>query len=95
MPRLPFDPEPVLRLFMSEENAGSLVGDLEERFQCTCGRKGLATAMAWFGWALFLSIPPILLAALKARPSKAAVCVAPFAIELIVADSIGEYTQES
>jgi len=32
MPRLPFDTEPLLRLFMTVENAGSFVGDPEERF---------------------------------------------------------------
>ena len=31
MHSLPFNPEPLLALFMSEDDAGSLAGDLEER----------------------------------------------------------------
>ena len=48
MRRLPFNPEPLLALFMSKENAGSLAGDLEERFQRVCQRKGWREATVWF-----------------------------------------------
>ena len=64
MPRLPFNPEPLLALFMTEENAGSLAGDLEERFQTTSQRKGLRRAAAWFWWSFLWSLPPLLLARL-------------------------------
>jgi hypothetical protein len=33
MPRLPFNPEPLLAFFMTKKNAGSVAGDFEERFQ--------------------------------------------------------------
>jgi hypothetical protein len=36
MQRLPFNPEPLLALFMTKENAGSFAGDLDERFQRIC-----------------------------------------------------------
>ena len=33
MQRLPFNPEPLLALFMAKQAAASLTGDLEERFR--------------------------------------------------------------
>ena len=44
---------------MTEENAGSLAGDLEEGFQRICQRKGWLSAAVWFWWALLASIPSL------------------------------------
>jgi hypothetical protein len=64
MHRLPFNPEPLLTLFMTKENAGSLAGDLEEEFQKRCQCKGRVSAVICFWWALLISMPPLLLARL-------------------------------
>ena len=42
---LPINPEALLALFMTVENAGSLAGDLEERLQRMCQRKGRILAV--------------------------------------------------
>jgi hypothetical protein len=65
---LPFDPEPLLALFMTNENAASFAGDLEERFQRISQRKGWIRATVWFWWELLLSLPPIVEAAGKPLP---------------------------
>jgi len=68
MHRLPFDPERLLALFMTKESAGSLAGDLEERFQRICHRKGRVRAVIWFWCELLLSLPSIVDAAMKPVP---------------------------
>jgi hypothetical protein len=65
---LPLNPEPLLALFMAKESARSLAGDLEERFQCVCQRKGWASAAIWFCWALLISLPLLIIEAMRARP---------------------------
>src|ERR1700733_11824789 len=75
MHRLPFDPEPLLALFTTKEKAGSVAGDLEERFHCLCNRTGLIRASFWF-WRQFLfSLWSVLIEALKPRPSQTTVSV--------------------
>ena len=64
MHRLPLNPEPLLALFMRKESAGSLAGDIEERFQRMCADRGRAAAILWFWRALLISIPSITFAAL-------------------------------
>ena len=59
MHRLPFNPVPLLALFMTKESAGSLVGDLEERFNRTLETHGRLKAIIEFLWALLISVPPI------------------------------------
>jgi hypothetical protein len=64
MSRPPLNPEPLLAIFMAKESAGSIAGDLEERFGRSCQRKGRLQAMLWFWWALLISLPPIIIHAL-------------------------------
>jgi len=64
MPRLPFNPEPLLAFFTTKENAGSITGDLEERFQNMWYRNGRLRAALWFSWHLFIAVPPMIVAAL-------------------------------
>jgi hypothetical protein len=52
---------------MTEENAGSLAGDLEERFQRICQRQGRLKATVWFWWAFLCSLPPIIIEDLKPK----------------------------
>ena len=77
MQHLPFNPERLLALFMTKENAGSLAGDLEERFQRIWRQKGRMRAASWFWWALLASMPPVMVHALNrnsgSRPTIAAV----------------------
>ena len=65
MQRLPFNPEPLLAFFMTQENAGSLVGDLEERFQRVCQSQGRMMAILWFWRALLASIPSLVITQLE------------------------------
>jgi hypothetical protein len=67
MPKLPFKPEPLLTLLMTKENAESLAGDLEERFQNLCQHKGRTHARLWFWLALLISVPPFVVGALKSK----------------------------
>ena len=62
---LPINPEALLALFMTVENAGSLAGDLEERFQRVCRRQGSIRAILWFWWALLASIPSLVITQLQ------------------------------
>ena len=62
---LPINPETLLALFMTVENAGSLAGDLEERFQRVCRRQGSIRAILWFWWALLASIPSLVITQLQ------------------------------
>jgi hypothetical protein len=68
MKRLPFNPVSLLALFMPKQNAGSLAGDLEERFQKVCRRHGCISAVFWFWWALLISMPSIVIAAARYNP---------------------------
>jgi hypothetical protein len=49
MQRLPFNPEHLLSFFMTKENAGSLAGDLEERFQRFARGRGGCVRCCGFG----------------------------------------------
>jgi transcription antitermination factor NusG len=75
MYHLPFNPEPLLTLFMTKENAGSLVGDLEERFERICHRNGRTLATLWFSWEFLISVPPILIAAVQNSERSARITV--------------------
>ena len=50
---------------MTQENAGSLVGDLEERFQRVCQSQGRMMAILWFWRALLASIPSLVITQLE------------------------------
>ena len=60
MQRLPYNPEPLLALFMSQANAGSLAGDLTERFQKISLHRGPISAYCWFFWQVTSSMCSII-----------------------------------
>jgi hypothetical protein len=68
MQRLPFNPERLLAFFMTEENARSLAGDLEERFQWICQHEGWLSATAWFCRSFLWSLPPVVIEAMRPGP---------------------------
>ena len=90
MHRLQFNPEPLLAFFMTKENAGSLAGDLEERFHRDCRRKGRMRAAVWFWWALLASIPPIIIETLKSRRSAPFVTAGPSSSGILSAEEPDE-----
>jgi hypothetical protein len=64
MPRVPFNAERILAHFMAKESAEALAEDLEERFAQICSQSGRMPALLWFGWALIISLPPLIIPAL-------------------------------
>src|ERR1035437_3523788 len=96
MQRLPFNPEPLLALFMTKENAGSLAGDLEERFQGMCQGKGRLRAAAWFCQEIICSMPPLLLARLTGTETTPLTATGPSSNEALAVGKLqyptyGEY----
>jgi hypothetical protein len=93
MRRLPFNPELLVAPFMTREDAGSLAGDLDERFQRLCKRKGRIRAELWFWREVLSSLPPILLASLKADTTRSQVPVGPSPAEIVAAGISAEFVE--
>src|SRR5690242_5571092 len=54
--------EKVFAFLMTKENAASLTGDLEERFERIGRQNGQFRARLWFVMAFVVSLPPLLVA---------------------------------
>jgi hypothetical protein len=90
MPWLPLNPELLLALFTSKENARSLAGYLEERFQRLYRRKGRLIATVWFLRELVLSMPPIMIEALRPKPRSAFVAAGPSLQDVLADEELDE-----
>jgi hypothetical protein len=80
MRRLPFDPEPLLAIFMTKENSRSFVGDLEERFRRECRVTGRLHATVNFWFRLCNSMPPVVFAAFRQSQTLARIVYVPVRI---------------
>jgi hypothetical protein len=70
MVKPPFNPARLLSLLMTEQNALSFTGDLEEELQLSYRKHGRIPAVFAFCWQLLFSLPPLILSRMRYRESR-------------------------